>query len=230
MGARVAITFAKTRTRLSAAMTALAVLAGCGNDPTANAVDFDVLKSIFQRQGDAPAPPTGQQVSNALAGTEGPLELLTREDTKGWALMLRIERNGRFETFGSSDRRTVTMRNGIISGTRGLGGDLMSSDLTQVSALISGREPGRGTRVMRFLTGADKIRELRFDCTVNVGERMPVKAGAVDTSARRVTETCTSGDMKISNLYLVDRQGWSVSSKQWIGEMNGYMLTQSLRR
>jgi hypothetical protein len=175
-------------------------------------------------------PPTQADVARALNGTQGPLELVTRADNNGWSLMLRIEQNQGYETFGSSDRRSVTMRNGVLTATRGLGGDLMSSDLSGVMPLITARKQGRGARVMRFLDGEDQTVEIRFDCTVTPGQSIPVKAGQLDTTARQVTERCTAGDRTITNTYLVDNHGRSFSAKQWAGVTNGYLLFQTMRR
>ena len=230
MGARVAMTMGKTGLKTVAALCCAAILAGCGNDPNGSSLSLDTLKQVFSRAGEASSPPTQAVVAQALAGTQGPLELITREDNQAWSLMLRIEQNGAYDTFGSADRRTVTMKDGIVTATRGLGGDLMSSDVSQIAPLISGRRAGQGTRVMRFLDGEDKTVEIRFACTITPGKSFPVKAGALDTTARQVTETCRAQGRQITNTYLVDAHGRSVSAKQWVSAQNGYFLLQTLRR
>lgn len=169
-------------------------------------------------------------MAQALAETSGPLELITREDNDGWSLMLRIEENNGYETFGSSDRRTVTMRNGILTASRGLGGDLMSSDISEVAPLIARRSAGQATRLMRFIGDEDQTAVIRFSCRISVGGAVPVKSGAVDSTARQVTETCTTSAREITNVYLVDGRGRSIGSKQWMGPSIGYILTQTLRR
>jgi hypothetical protein len=215
--------------RIAASLAVLMVVAGCGNDPAARALSPDTLKQIMAKP--APVtPPTQADVARALNGTQGPLELVTRTDNNGWSLMLRIEQNQGYETFGSSDRRSVTMRNGVLTATRGLGGDLMSSDLSGVMPLITARKSGRGARIMRFLDGEDQTVEIRFDCMVTPGQSIPVKAGQLNTTARQVTERCTAGNRTITNTYLVDDYGRSVSAKQWAGATGGYLLFQTMRR
>lgn len=231
MGARVALTLKTHTARMGAALACLLLAAGCGNDPNARNLSLDLFNQFREaRNAQPPAPPTQADVAQALAGTQGPLELITREDNSGWSMMLRIEENRGYETFGSSDRRTVTLRNGVLTASRGLGGDLMSSDISQVAPLIAARKPGQGTRIMRFIGDDEQTAEIRFSCTVSVGGSVPVKTGAIDTSARQVTETCTTSAREITNVYLVDGAGRSIGSKQWAGPLNGYLLTQTLRR
>ncbi len=206
------------------------MLAACGNDPNRPIASIDTVKQVLATRKAQATPPTQAGVAQALAQTQGPVELVTNETSKAWAIMLQLEQNGGYETFGSADRRSVTMRNGIITATRGLGGDLMSSDISQVAPLISGRRAGQGTRVMRFLNGEDQTVEIRFACTVTPGKSVPVKAGMLDTSARAVTETCRAEGREITNTYLVDTRGRSVSARQWVGSTPGYLLLQTLRR
>lgn len=217
--------------RLGSVMSCILVVAACGSGPNAQSIPLDVIQQIRQaRNAPPPAPPTQAQVAQALAETSGPLELITREDNDGWSLMLRIEENNGYETFGSSDRRTVTMRNGILTASRGLGGDLMSSDISEVAPLIARRSAGQATRLMRFIGDEDQTAVIRFSCRISVGGAVPVKSGAVDSTARQVTETCTTSAREITNVYLVDGRGRSIGSKQWMGPSIGYILTQTLRR
>jgi len=218
-------------TRLGTALTCLALVAGCGNDPQNQNTGLDLIQELVANlSSEPPAPPSPQIISQALAETEGPLELFQREDNQRWGLMLKLEENRGYETFGTAFRQTATMRNGLLTATRGFGGDLMSVDISEVAPLISGRKPGQGTRIVRFLGDEDKTTELRFECSVTVGQSVAVTSGALDVMARQVTETCQGDGREITNNYLVDSNGRSVSAKQWVTPLNGYFLTQTLRQ
>lgn len=158
------------------------------------------------------------------------MEMITREDTQTSALLLRIESSRGYETFGSADRRTITMNGGLLTATRGLGGDLMSTDLSQVGPLIKSRRAGQGTRTIYVLDGEDRTLAIPLACSVSPGGTVPVKAGALNTTARQVTETCTGDALKVTNIYLIDGKGRAVSSKQWAGPYIGYVLMQTLRQ
>lgn len=217
--------------RLGAVLASIVGLAACSNDPTQQNPALSLLRQYTDglRQ-DAPAPPNPQLIAQAVAETQGPLELILIEKNQAWALMLLLEQNRGYDTFGSAFRQTATMRNGILTATRGFGNDLMSVDISQVEPLITGRTPGQGVRVMRHIGDEDKTTETRLSCTISVGGRVPVQSGAVNVTAQQVTETCQGEGQTITNTYLVDGKGRSVGSKQWVSPLNGYFLTQTLRQ
>lgn len=210
-------------------LVALMALSACGNDRQERIVSLDTLRSMVKRPGPVPQV-SAQDLQTNLANTKGPLELAVREDQKGWSFFLRIENNGGFDTYGNGERQTMTTRGGIITATRGLGGDVMSSDISGVAPLILGRRSGEGQRIMRFLDGEDRTREIVFACRVTRGQPAPVQLGEVDTTATTMTEVCQAEGLKITNTFLVDGSGRSLGSRQWLGEFTGYMLTQTLRR
>lgn len=218
-----------TAKRLLGALALALPLAACGNDPNQNLFGKGMTKRLTTKK-EAPKQVTQQDVNSALSGTSGPLEFITREDKSAWSFILQIETNGPYATFGNSARQTLTMRNGVVTSTRGLGGDLMSSDLTGVLPLIQGRRAGTATRIMRHLNGEDETVETAFSCTVTPGKMAPVKLGAVNTSARQVTERCTSDKVTFTNTYLVDSGGRSLGSRQWLSPEQGSLLFQTLRR
>lgn len=117
----------------------------------------------------------------------------------------------------------MIFRNGVLSGTRGLGGDLMSSDIGTVG-LITARRAGQGERVSRHLDGEGKTVETRFSCAVSVGESKPVAFALVQGTGLVVNETCTAPDLQITNNYVVDSGGRVLWSRQWIGPGHGAVV------
>lgn len=226
MGAGMALT---PRRGLLAALSALVLLASCGSQQTERVISIDLLRNILRRPAPVAQVSLGA-IQNAVSKTSEPLELAVREDEKGWAFYVAIGSNAGFDTYGNDQRQTMTLRRGIVTATRGLGDDLMSSDISQTAALIAARRAGQGTRIMRFLDGEDQTREIVMTCSVTRGDAAPVALGEVNTTATAMTETCRSGSRTITNTFLVDASGRSLGSRQWLSEMNGYMLFQTLRR
>ncbi|MCO0615097.1 YjbF family lipoprotein [Lutimaribacter sp. EGI FJ00015] len=220
----------KGKLRLGAVLTSITLAAACGNDPLTRNPGLELVREIANnRSNETQAPPSEELIAQALSETEGPLELVMREQNKAWVFMLKLEENRGHETFGSAFRQTATMRNGILTATRGFGGDLMSSDISGVMPFISGRKAGEGIRIMRIIGDEDKTRELRLSCKITPGKTMPVKSGAVNTTAQTVTENCQGEGYDITNTYVVDGNGRSLGAKQWVSPLNGYFLTQTLR-
>lgn len=225
MGAGLAMTgFVRSLGALAVTLS----LAGCGSGPETGANPVAAIKAMIARPTPQP-PPTGADINRVLAATTGPLILVTRGDGHGWATMLRIEGNGAHDTYGTADRRTLTMRNGIVTATRGLGGDLMSSDISGTEALILSRRTGDAPRIMRFLDGEDRTQTIRFDCDVSLGRTQSIEPDTAKSNLQLVTESCANGALRFANTYLVDRQGRLVRSRQWIGAQNGHLRIEMLR-
>lgn len=218
--------------RAIAPLALAATLAGCGNDASVQqttAVLRNVGGLITGRGGaSAPAAPTAEQVSQTLSSTSEPVALINFEETDLTALVIRIERNGNYDTYASSDRRTVTFKDGLITASRGLGGDLMSSTLDGSLALVSARRSGSAVRQMRFLDGEDQIFAYDFTCTVTDNGSQPLPGSG--KPARQMTEAC-GGDLRsFENTYYLNSAGDVTASRQWMGPILGYVNVAQARK
>lgn len=216
------------------ALAALSGLASCGND-TAQAQRSEVLKQMVSGalSGSRKATPpqvTVAQINQVLATKSGPLALVTVETRKASALVIQIGQNGRYRTYATEQRQTLTFRGGMITSTRGLGGDLMSSEETALLSLVSRKSNGAAPYTMRFLTGEGVTATLQYNCTVSPGGTAPVSLGAINTVARQMTADCTGSDGSFRNTYLVDGAGDIISTRQWLGAFTGYVAAQQLRK
>lgn len=210
------------------------VLAGCGNtDDKQGALVKQVFTGAFKKNPQAAGASPGAiqaQVAAALAATDLPLALAVVEKRNTTAMLTRIETNGAYGSWASPDRRVLIMRGGLVTGTRGLGGDIMSSDLSGVAGLIAARKAGSGQRVMRFLDGENHTVALVAECRVSRGVQQKLSAGEI--KARLVTEmkeACDASGRRFDNRYLVDGMGRVIQSRQWIGPDVGYITIQALR-
>lgn len=172
-------------------------------------------------------------VSDALTRLDGPLALATFEKTKNNVVLRQIAVNGPYRTWTSwgtaEDRRSVTTRNGIITATRGLRSDLMSSDISQTLALVSARRSGSATRVQRYLDGENHIYAVTAQCTITQGGQTRVQVGQIDRMATEMTESCQQGGRTFRNIYRVDAGGRVLQSVQWLNDFYGVTVVQQLR-
>ncbi|MGP6088702.1 YjbF family lipoprotein [Antarctobacter jejuensis] len=220
-------------TRIGLALSVALSLSACG---TANDDSTDVLrdlpKAIFGKKQE-PQPVSPQLMAQALAATKAPVFLYALESRQAQIMLAEIQRNGPYQTFGNSARQVIVMRQGMITSTRGLGGDLMSSEEDQLLSYVANRAEGQVSYDLRFLTPEDVTLVRRYSCRVARGDTIPVAAGLVQTTARVVTVFCVAGDgvsPDFVNTYAVASDGYILSSKQWMGPFMGYVLTQVLRR
>lgn len=216
-----------------AAVAGIAALSGCGNRPDQGVVFKSVTQGWTKKNsqsGSLTPEQAGAAVTASLAQTDLPLALAVVEKTKATAILANIETNGGYRTWGTSDRRTVTTANGLVTATRGLGNDVMSSTIGGVVPLITGRKPGTGTHILRFLDGENHTVEVTADCRVTRGGTKRVSGGEIrDVPTTEMSEACTATDQSFTNSYFVDARGRVVQSRQWLGQANGYIVIQLLR-
>jgi hypothetical protein len=225
------MTAAKTMRAGLALLAAGLILAGCGNGPNDRTALIKALPAALKKP-EPPAPLSAQQIAQALTATAAPVQMYEVESRKAQFLMQQIETNGPYRTYGSSSRQVVNMRGGIITSTRGLGGDLMSSDSGALLARLAARSAGSAPYVMRFLTPEDVTVVAAYDCRLSPGGARPVSGGLVQTSGTVMRADCRNAETghSFTNSYVVGGDGYVLSARQYLGGFLGYVTTQALRR
>lgn len=219
------------------AILAALSLAGCGSDTehkhqlkavSSNA--FNVVKLLVKPKPKGSLPEVSPEVLAAvLRQTPGPIYLLRLEEKHVQDAVTLVAQNRSYQTFVTSDGATVTFKAGIVSGTRGIGGDLMSANVDGSLALISSRVTGSSQRVNRYLVEDDVTLAVQFTCSVTAGEHVQVSRGEVVGSGQLMSEVCQSDGASISNSYVVDRDGRILQSRQWVGADIGYVTVLPIR-
>jgi hypothetical protein len=202
-------------------------VAGCTNNPSDQVV-LTAVKDIADGR-NPPAQPSEaelqQQLRQAMASTDGPLGLVRFEKPGTVAIIRVVETNGPYRTWGSwglSERRSLTTRNGFVTATRGLGRDLMSSDIAGSLALVSARRAGQATRTQRYLDGNNQTYAVTATCTIT-------NRGAAGGNLTLMQERCVADDQEFTNAYKVTDSGVITESSQWLGDYFGKTVLQRLR-
>lgn len=199
---------------------------------------FTVGKAVIgQLSANKPAEPDPNEVArvaqHALTHSTGPLAIYRLEERKAVAIIRPIARNGAYRTwasYGSSERRSVSSRNGVLTATRGLGNDLMSSDIDSLLALVSHRQAGTASIEQRYLDGENQTVTIRSDCTVSRGESEAFTDGTGRTvRVTRMMAQCDQDERRVTNSYLVTDAGEIVQSRHWAGPTMGHSVVQRLR-
>lgn len=134
------------------------------------------------------------------------------------AVLGPVARRGDVTVWQTRDGITLSLRQGVLIGTRGLGDDLMSADVTELLALLRARAgEGPVTHIRTSLDGEDRTVFRSYQC----------KRGAVtrDGELRRVELLCISSRDRFSNTYWLTEAGAVVRSRQWISPSLGHMET-----
>lgn len=218
--------------------TVLISLAACTNSrQDVNVLNFS--KTLFdgiRAQGKEPVPTdpqlVQQVVSRGLTETDGPLALISFDKTKSVSLLRSIETNGPYRTwaaFGSSERRSITTREGVVTATRGLGFDMMSSSVNDLLRMVKTQEDGIARQVIRHLDGENIISETETYCAFTPGGAEAYDKGELQRETTRVDVFCKTETGSFNNHYLVDASGRIVEARQWLGPDLGFGTLQQLR-
>ena len=184
-----------------------------GTGVTPGASGLDAIKARFSGlTGQKQAAPTAEQLAAALtpdrlAQIGVPLILVDLEGKGIAAVMAEEGRNAGVVTYLDATRVALQLRDGIVVGTRGLGNDMMTTDVGAVLAVWSAG--GAASRVHRSLDGENRLIATEYTCTLT-------RAG------QTVTEDCSGPTGSFTNSYTLDPTGKPRASRQYLGAANGY--------
>lgn len=204
-------------------------LVACSSDRKDPLLSVKALPAMLSNKKPPPPVVTGEQITQVLSATDKPASVFAIEASSAQFIMVEIQRNGAYQTFGSSSRQAIVLRNGTIVSTRGFGGDLMSSEEGALLSLVRSKSVGTATYVMRHLTSDNQTTSSTFTCKLDTGPSVPVVLGEVNRKGRAMTATCSGTAGSFTNTYVVDSYGNIISARQWIGDVLGYFNVQPLR-
>ncbi len=152
--------------------------------------------------------------------------------TQDFLLRLDARRDhtpGLIETWKSSDDALVTTRDGVVINTRGLGGNLRSSDVAAIVSAFDGQGGGGERRMV--IARKDGIAEtVSFACDVTQLGREVIQIVDQRVSTHRMREDCIYRGVRITNEYWAETAGGRLrKSRQWISPEFGYAAITRLK-
>lgn len=211
---------------VAAAVLALAGCSGGKERPTANLQLLAAARSgIAARLAGPPQPP--RMTRAEVDRLDRPLMETTLEKAGLVAILaVNAERadggGGTVTVWRSEDAVTVALRNGVLIETRGLGGDVLSTEM-QVPDGRAG-PAGTGLRVQHVRDDDDRTQPVSLLCSVaDLGPE------TVDILERRyatvhLRERCEVGGGTVVNDYWIDSDRRLMrQSRQWAGPNVGYL-------
>ena len=139
----------------------------------------------------------------------------------------RTDRNaGKVEIWKSTDNAQVFMREGVVVGSRGVGGDIISSDAAVTVRATRTNTAQRGVRSYTISDGDVTSTKMQFQCEVRPLGSETIVVVQRELSTNRLRETCTGGpggERVIQNDYWVQKSNGLIrKSRQWMGPRIGY--------
>lgn len=179
------------------------------------------------------APPDARaEPGRAQSGqVTGPLLLADSKALDAPVMLVQQGRNGDAVTWHTGDRVALTFKDGVLVATRGLGADLMTADVNNTRAMLTGRAmPAFYTRFHSHLDGTVETRFRSFQCEVAGREPETIKIGGRARDVTRIEERCLSPGLEVRNEFWRGADGTLWKTRQWVNEDSGYLMTQRLLR
>lgn len=173
---------------------------------------------------------------------------LTREKIEAYGLALiraRIDNeeisnlltgtslNDGYVTYVSSFRQTITMLGGLVTSTRGLGGDLLAvrhdanDPIASLTPVVDW--PPTLTRDYRFPATGPAGKVVSVSCELVKGQPLRFTQVEVIYDVTPVTESCIGNGVAFTNTYMADTSSGQIwQSRQWVGEGIGHLNVEIL--
>lgn len=213
-------------------LAATLLLAACGSqrDPVVTEA-MGALAGMWRTE---PAAKPQRQVTRADIERANVAAILGRvESDKQGTVLYATADNGGYVTYVSPLMQQVTLKGAEITGTRGLGTDLLSGWSSPgdplVRAIPPARWPRQVERVYEFPGEGPQGRIERYDCRFEPGKAAEMVILQVRYTGVEISETCTGPAGTFENLHFVDGASGAVRrSLQWIGPKMGHLDMQVL--
>lgn len=191
---------------------------------------FGSVKEIATSRREGPRPKT-VVTAEMLAQTTTAALQVNPESRGGSDFLRRIATRddssiGTVEIWKASDNAQIFLRNGVVVGTRGVGGDIIAADASVTIRSLQKRGNGSGIRTYVISDGDVTTTDYTFRCTQRNlgGEKISIVNLMVTTD--HIREDCVSTQVRqasIQNDYWVQSgTGIVRKSRQWMGPRTGY--------
>lgn len=217
-------------------LLAALALTACTGGPREAELEVEILRTVKQqiqlRLKDKPQRP---QITRALLDSldDTYIEVILEKDDQFAYLRPQLVKRdstpGTVTLWLTEDAVTLTMREGVLTATRGLQNDMLSSSAL-VSTTGAGMGPrGQGTRRYEFAALDNRSEVFTLACQVSDLGPETIEIVELTYQTRHLQERCEGESGVVVNDYWVDsRSGHLWQSRQWGGPTTGYMRIRQL--
>ncbi len=143
------------------------------------------------------------------------------------AILAPVARRQDVTVWQTLDGITLAFQDGLLINTRGLGNDLMSSDVSSNLSMLGGAAGDTYYPQTRsYLDGEDRIIFQEYKCHKLSQQNLQLTIGATPHSVSQIEENCSSQEHEFENIYWVDQAGVVLKSRQWVSLNVGFMETE----
>ena len=214
--------------------TIIATLVACSNSPDLETGEIRVLKllraSLEQNSKLKTNVDTRKLISRKQIDAFGIPVLFIQLETGQNGTLTQYPGEGIGQTWLGADGATVTLDQGVLKATRGMGNDIMGGE----SSMPSWNNLYKTTsyeKKLSYLTGNNKLHTRVFSCDITKFDRTKIeRIWSVDFEVEHYEETCQSEHISTKNQYYIDLSGIVRKSYQYHSESIGYLMMERLDR
>jgi hypothetical protein len=210
----------------------IGLLAACGT--SSNQQSVQIARGLLAGALGGGAPPQDPRVvlsREVIDRAQTPLILVDTLQLSGSGTMLSTGRAGRYSSWAGRDQAgIVLLDDGLLTATRGYGGDLISADVDAVVEALQTGDGAIAVRVMRYIDGEDDDYTRSMVCSFSDAGREVITIFDRDISTRALVEDCQSSHEDIRNRYWIGSDGFIWRSIQYAGPELGYFQIERLFR
>jgi hypothetical protein len=201
------------------------LVASCGPLVKDSQINQLTSKLSPAQQQAVPPPEQAQAAQAAMAQTDQIAFAIVSLNSGSRAFAL--SRNGRKVTWLTTSGESITLDNGLLVATRGLGDDLMGANVSgSLRAIRAGG--GEALREASCLGSEDQIIRRVFTCKVTRRGKDVVKLYGKERPATAFIESCTGEGITFENQYWIGAEGEVWQARQWVSPQIGYIDSQRL--
>ena len=135
------------------------------------------------------------------------------------------------QTWLGADGATITLEQGVLKASRGMGNDLMGSSYFTPPWSNPGNEITAYKRHVSYINGDNKISITVWECFMEKSnQKEKLKIWNVDFFVIKFEEHCNKNDIRIVNTYYLDKQNTVRKSIQYHSDTIGYITIERLDR
>ena len=219
----------------------LLAVAACGNDKSAGMLGGLPVKELAQAtlaevglgpkpKAAAPAPPPDPaQLTAARKMLEDggiPLYIIQSKSLGLQDYFSKLGQNGDVITWSTQSYKTISMRDGMIVATRGLGPDILSTYAPTTEAV----RRGTGTTQRSYFVNdaADQGQRLDFDCQLKDAGMQTISLIGKAYGTHRIDEACTGAAGSFVNSFWFDNRAKLRQSSQHLAMGIENLLLQKI--
>jgi hypothetical protein len=205
-------------------------VAACGTESQGPGAQIaQSVKGLFQPGASGPPPgPDDLLTRDVIDQVTVPYAMVGVERRGAYASMTLAGQNRSYDSWVTSDGAGIVLQNDILTGTKGLGADLVTADPGRLAALLPAGS-GATDRVHTYLNGEGRSFRISYRCTLTAQGDETITIIGKSYATRVVTETCDSDEESFENRYWIGRSdGVMWQSRQWVSGGIGHVLLLSL--